>query len=117
MDNNINVFKNGLKNKKSNITYMENNNIVYDNMTSKTVKPKLENLKTLAKDVKNVDLKQKADNIVKLYAERKISRVEVPKNLIIDFITYGDQTPRKQKAIDTKYNKLVKKIYRCYTIR
>ena len=49
---------------------MENNNIVYDNMTSKTVKLNIEILKALTKDVKNPDLKRKAEKLFKNYSER-----------------------------------------------
>ena len=70
MDYNKNVFKNVFKDIKSNITYMQNNNIVYDNMTSKTVKSNIEILKALTKDVKNPDLKRKANKLVKDYSER-----------------------------------------------
>ena len=70
MDYNKNVFKNVFKDLKSNIIYMENNNIVYDNMTSKTVKSNIEILKAITKDVKNPDLKRKAEKLFKNYSER-----------------------------------------------
>ena len=45
MTDNKNVIKNLFKDLKPNIIYMENNIIVYDNMTSKTVKSNIEILK------------------------------------------------------------------------
>ena len=65
-NSNIKMSKNNSKNK--NINY----NIVYSNMTSKTVKLNIEILEGLAKKVKNADLKEKADNLVQLYKDRKL---------------------------------------------
>ena len=109
MDYNKNVFKNVFKDLKPNIIYMENNNIVYDNMTSKTVKLNIEFLKTLSSKVKNADLKEKADNLVQLYADRKLSQKTTAENQIRDFIKYNSFKPRKQKTINKKYDALVEK--------
>ena len=63
-NSNIKMSKNNSKNK--NINY----NIVYSNMTSKTVKSNIEILKAITKDVKNPDLKRKAEKLFKNYSER-----------------------------------------------
>ena len=102
-NSNIKMSKNNSKNK--NINY----NIVYSNMTSKTVKLNIEILEGLAKKVKNADLKEKADNLVQLYKDRKLTQKTTAENQIRDFIKYNSFKPRKQKTINNKYNTLVDK--------
>ena len=78
--NNINMSENTLKEitinqiimSKNNIKNEINNNIDYSNM-SKNIKLKIAYLEGLAKKVKNEN-KNKADNLVQLYKDRKISQ-------------------------------------------
>ena len=47
---------------------------------TKNVKFNVDISKTLAKNVKNDDLREKADNLVKLFADRKLSQKTMQKN-------------------------------------
>ena len=69
---------------------------------SKNIKLNVNILNALTSKIKNEDLKDKADNLVKLYAERKLSQLTTAQKQIIDFITYEQQKPRRQKTIDKK---------------
>ena len=115
--NNINMSKNTLKEIKTNKIIMSknnikneiinNNNIDYSNM-SKNIKLKLASLEGLAKKVKNEN-KIKADNIVQLYKDRKISQATTAETLIINFIEYDNVKDRRKKTIDKKYDKIISK--------
>ena len=114
--NNINMSRNTLKEIKTNKIIMSknnikneiiNNNIDYGNM-SKTIKLKLASLEGLAKKVKNEN-KIKADNIVQLYKDRKISQATTAEKLIINFIEYDNLKDRRKKTIDKNYDKIISK--------
>ena len=114
--NNINMSKNTLKEIKTNKIIMSknnikneiiNNNIDYSNM-SKNIKLKLASLEGLAKKVKNEN-KIKADNIVQLYKDRKISQATTAEKLIINFIEYDNLKDRRKKTIDKNYDKIISK--------
>ena len=84
-----------------------NNNIVYSNR-SKAVKYNLDYLNRLAKNVKGNN-KSKAESLIKLYADRKISQVTTAEKQIKDFIGYPDAKDRRKKTIDGNYDKLIDK--------
>ena len=91
-NSNIKMSKNNSKNK---ILYY---NIDYSNMASKrTLEEKIEDLKREAKKVKNADLKDKADSLIQLYKDRKLSHVKTAEKQIRDFRDYNSLKPRKQK--------------------
>lgn len=100
--NNIEMSKNIYKIK--NLNY----NIDYNNMT-KNIKLNVNILKALTTKIKNEDHKEKADNLIQLYASRKLSQKTQAEKQIIDFITYEQQKPRRQKTIDKKYDNLIEK--------
>ena len=95
------MSKNNIKNE------IFNNNIDYSNM-SKNIKLKLASLEGLAKKVKNEN-KIKADNIVQLYKDRKISQATTAEKLIINFIEYDNLKDRRKKTIDKNYDKIISK--------
>ena len=84
--NHNNMLENSLKemtiNKitmpKNNVKNEINNNIDYNNM-SKNVKMKIAHLEGLAKKVKNEN-KNKADKLIQLYKDRKISQSTTVEN-------------------------------------
>ena len=114
--NNINISKITLKEIKTNKIIMSknnikneiiNNNIDYSNM-SKNIKLKLASLEGLAKKVKNEN-KIKADKLVQLYKDRKISQATTAEKLIINFIEYDNLKDRRKKTIDKNYDKIISK--------
>ena len=102
-----NVFNEVFKNINSNTIYMKNN-IDYNNM-AKNIKLNVNILKALTTKIKNEDHKEKADNLIQLYASRKLTQKTQAEKQIIDFITYEQQKPRRQKTIDKKYDNLIEK--------
>ena len=72
---------------------------------SKKIKLKIASLEGLSKKVKN-DNKIKADNIVQLYKDRKISQATTAEKLIINFIEYDNVKDRRKKTIDKNMIKL-----------
>ena len=74
MSENKNVFKNALKEIKSKVIYMENKTLDYNNI-AKNIKLNVNILNALTSKIKNEALKDKADNLVKLYADRKLSQL------------------------------------------
>ena len=99
--NKIIMSKNNIKNE------IINNNIDYSNM-SKNIKLKLASLEGLAKKVKNEN-KIKADKLVQLYKDRKISQATTAEKLIINFIEYDNLKDRRKKTIDKNYDKIISK--------
>ncbi len=75
---------------------------------SKNIKLKIAYLEGLAKKVKNEN-KNKADNLVQLYKNRKISQSTTAEKLIINFIEYDNAKDRRKKTIDTNYDKIISK--------
>ncbi len=75
---------------------------------SKNIKLKISYLEGLAKKVKNEN-KNKADNLVQLYKDRKISQSTTAEKLIINFIEYDNAKDRRKKTIDKKYDKIISK--------
>ena len=102
--NNINIKMSKNNNKNKNIKY----NIDYSNM-SKTVKLNVDFLNTLANKIKNETRKEKAKNIIQLYADRKISQKTTAEKQINNFINYDIYNKRKQTSVDKQYVKLVDK--------
>ena len=84
-----------------------NNNIDHSNMT-KNVKTKIEYLKEFA-TVINSKHKNKVDNLINLYATRKITRYETIKNQLADFIKYETAGEKNQTKYDKKYNSFILK--------
>ncbi len=102
--NKITMPKNNVKNEiNNNANY---NNIDYSNM-SKNIKLKIASLEGLAKKVKNEKHKNKADNLVQLYKDRKISQSTTAEKLIMNFIEYNNLKDRRKKKID----KIMIKLY------
>ena len=92
-NSNRKMSKNNSKNK------ILNYNIDYSNMTSKeTLEQKIEKLKEDAENVKNADLKEKVDNLIQLYKDRKLSRITTVKNQIKNSLTMTvlNQEDKKQ---------------------
>ena len=103
--NKIIMPKNNVKNEiNNNANY---NNIDYSNM-SKNIKLKIASLEGLAKKVKNEN-KNKADKLIQLYKDRKISQSTTVEKLIINFIEYDNAKDRRKKTIDKKYDKIISK--------
>ena len=112
---NSNMLENSLKEIKTNKIIMSKNNIKneiksnidYSNM-SKNIKLKIASLEGLAKKVKNEN-KNKADKLVQLYKDRKISQSTTAEKLIINFIEYDNVKDRRKKTIDKNYDKIISK--------
>ena len=83
------------------------NDIDYSNM-SKNIKMKIEYLKGLAKKVNNEN-KNKADKLVQLYKDRKISQSTTAEKLIINCIEYDNAKDRRKKTIDKTYDRIIGK--------
>ena len=92
---------------KNNVKNEIKNNIDYSNM-SKNIKLKIASLEGLAKKVKNEN-KNKADNLVQLYKDRKISQSTTAEKLIMNFIEYDNLKDRRKKTIDKNYDKIISK--------
>jgi hypothetical protein len=90
-------------NMKNNLNY----NIDYNNM-SKNVKSKVEYLEGLAKKVKNEN-KNKADKLIQLHKDRKISQVTTAEKQILNFIEYNSAKDRRRKTINRNYHKIIAK--------
>ena len=75
---------------------------------SKNIKLKLASLEGLAKKVKNEN-KNKADKLVQLYKDRKISQSTTAEKLIMNFIEYDNLKDRRKKTIDKNYDKIISK--------
>ena len=75
---------------------------------SKNVKLKVEYLERLAKKVKNEN-KNKADKLVQLYKDRKISQATTAEKQILNFIEYDNVKDRRRKTIDKNYDKMISK--------
>ena len=75
---------------------------------SKNIKLKIASLEGLAKKVKNEN-KNKADNLVQLYKNRKISQSTTAEKLIMNFIEYDNLKDRRKKTIDKNYDKIISK--------
>jgi hypothetical protein len=88
---------------KNNLNY----NMDYNNM-SKNVKSKVEYLEGLAKKVKNEN-KNKADKLIQLYKDRKISQVTTAEKQILNFIEYNSAKDRRRKTINKDYDKIIAK--------
>ena len=108
MSENKNVFKNALKEIKHKVIYMENKSLDYNNM-AKNIKLNVNILNALTSKIKNEALKEKANNLIQLYAGRKLTQKTQAENQIIDFITYEKEKPRRQKTIDKTYDNLISK--------
>ena len=109
MNENKNAFKNALKDIKPTLLYMNNNNnIDYNNMT-KNIKLNVDFLKRMVKKVKNEDLKEKANIVIQLYADRKISQITQPEKQITSFINYEKSNQKQQNNIDKSYDKMISK--------
>ena len=84
-------------------------NITYSNMTSKPVSRNVIYLKREAKQVKNKALKEKADTLIQLYEDRKLTQLTTAEKQIKAFQNYDKEKPKKQEKIDQKYIELVTK--------
>ncbi len=78
---------------------------------SKNIKLKIAYLEGLAKKVKNEN-KNKADNLVQLYKNRKFSQSTTAEKLIIIFIEYDNAKDRRKKTIDKNMIKLYQNMRR-----
>ena len=78
-----NVFKTALKELQSNVIYMENKTLNYNSMT-KNIKSNVNILKVLTSKIKNEDIEDKADNLIQLYASRKLTQKTQAGKQIID---------------------------------
>ena len=103
-----NVVNTVLKELKPNVLYMNNNNIDYNSM-AKHMKFNVNYLDTLAQKVKNGDLKEKANTLIQLYVDRKMSQTTSADKRITSFITYDKEKPKQKDEIDTTYNTSVSK--------
>jgi hypothetical protein len=75
---------------------------------SKNIKLKVENLDGLAKKVKNEN-KNKADKLIQLHKDRKISQATTAEKQILNFIEYNSAKDRRRKAINKNYDKIIAK--------
>ena len=70
-------------------------NITYSNMTSKPVSRNVIYLKREAKQVKNKALKEKADTLIQLYEDRKLTQLTTAEKQIKAFQNYDKEKPKK----------------------
>ena len=78
------------------ITSLEQNILSKSNYMSKNIKLNLNYLKFLSKNAKGEDVKEKAKNVIDLYAARKISQVQTATNTIIKLLS--DTTGKRKET-------------------
>jgi hypothetical protein len=92
----------------NNTIEISNNFINHNNNTmSKAVKSHLIYLKRLGRNGSNEEDKTKIERLINLYGDRKISQVTTAEKMIIALVKAD--TPRKQRAVNKKYDKLIDK--------